>query len=63
MRQWFLNFSVGLLKKILNTKILLASMNAATSSFKRVTGGIFKISKIFKEASKNLSLDFLSNKN
>jgi hypothetical protein len=37
-------------------------LNAATSSLKRVIGRTFKISKCFKEASKNLGFDFLSNK-
>jgi hypothetical protein len=35
-------------------------LNAATSSLKRVTGRIFKIS-VFREASKNLAFDNLSN--
>ncbi len=32
MHQWFLNFLVGLLKKILNTKILIASMKKLMNS-------------------------------
>jgi hypothetical protein len=32
MRQWFLNFLVGLLRKILNTKILIASMKTLMNS-------------------------------
>jgi hypothetical protein len=32
MRQWFLNFLVDLLKKILFTKILIASMKTLTNS-------------------------------
>jgi hypothetical protein len=32
MRQWFLHFLVGLLRKILNTKILIASMKTLNYS-------------------------------
>jgi hypothetical protein len=32
MRQWFLNFLVYLLRKILKTKILIASMKTLTNS-------------------------------